>query len=244
MKRMVVFNEPHLRALPGQITPQFVREVALPLKIQAMSRAITACTDLSQLLEYKSTADALAAAVRTVKHVVPEECARLNTVAKEALLRMGQLLNTYSNLAVNKPTKGHKGFNGSTPSPRGDISRRLHIPRHITVAATRLADSPADMIQSVLSDPKVTANIQKIIRHLPVRRQAPQAYSGAAREIFGSSTAGRYGLAQVASVLKRIPLSYVEKLTYSERTKARALVVECQEILDEIDLRLGPTKKE
>lgn len=59
--RNAVVKTRTLKPLPGEITSQRINDATLPVKIEAARRAIAECTDLPELLRYKSQAEGLAA---------------------------------------------------------------------------------------------------------------------------------------------------------------------------------------
>lgn len=97
MKNIVSVREPKFKPLPGELTPAQIREAVLPVKVEALRNALMKCQELPELLHYKKEIDGLAAAVRTIKHEVPEMARQMNRLAKEALFRMGELLFAYDN---------------------------------------------------------------------------------------------------------------------------------------------------
>jgi hypothetical protein len=290
----VVFKAPKFKPLPGELTPAVMGDALLPVKIEAMSRAITACQSLPELLAYKKPIDGLAAAAKTIKEI-PEYARRMKRVQKEAIFRMGELLSLYTSTfdarcntrrtlstaqtaEVRKDLKDgmrqvdvakkygvrdtliHKiktnpnfgtAAMGPGKSERATIAESLGISSSTAVNAVRLAAAPAPVKESILADPKIPANAARMVSAAPRRgplRREPM--SDAASILFSGilSTDRKYGngkgLIDSARILKGVDVTVACKLTPEEKQRARKLVVEMQEILDEIDRRLGPAVTE
>lgn len=252
MKNVAVFKAPALKPLPGELTPSAIREAVLPVKIVAMSQAIAKCTELPELLNYKKTVDGLAAAARTIKHEIPEQVAMLNRTAKEAVFRMGELLLTYNGTGktyIVKNTGKHARNVGHVPrveeSERSKVARSVGISRSTITAAARLAAAPADVRASILRNDKISAGAQQMSRSVSPRTSRGTQHRTSdklglilhGREHF-AAIRGR-GLTDVLAVLRGVPLDAFADLTPEERKAVKAKIVECQELLDEMDRRLG-----
>ncbi len=240
---IVTFREPKFKPMPGELTPAVISGATLPVKVEAAKRAIAACCDLSELLTWKDKLAALAAAAKMAK--MPELSRDVNRVHKEAIFRMGEILLQYKgkqySVGIKRTEKG--------PSERSNVQTQLGIPAWVGASAVRLAASPAEVRARVLTDDSITPNLVRMVRHAPPRlnnkRGIALSYSDAARAFFSgisdvTHTRNQAGLSQSVAALRKTPLDLIPQLTAKEKQHARKIVVEMQEILDEIDRRLGP----
>lgn len=92
MRNLVVFTPPKLQPLPTYVTAERIASVPLPHKIETLRVAIRKCENLPELEQYRDQAEGLAAAVRTMKHVMPELVRQANLMCKEVIARMGAML--------------------------------------------------------------------------------------------------------------------------------------------------------
>jgi hypothetical protein len=241
-RNVVVFHEPKFKPMPGELTPAVINGATLPVKVEAAKRAIAACCDLSELLTWKDKLAALAAAAKMAR--MPEMARDVNRVHKEAIFRMGELLTSYSNVA------------GSTgrirvKSERSRVIRHLGISPDISSAAVRLQAAPIEVKRMLLENDKVAPSAIRMVqnRAVPKIRKdlGKSAHSDAARLLFqGVSRDGvkarGLGLHDAATSLRGVGLNLFAELTPEEKQRAKKLIVEMQEILDEMDRRLGDCK--
>jgi hypothetical protein len=230
MSRAVIKTR-HLKPLPCEITSAAISNATLPVKIEAARRAIALCTDLPELLRYKSQAEGLAAAVRTIKEVGPESIRAINECVADAWRKGGELLLRYSNVA--RPSK-----RGSILSERGKISRQLGLCANDRASMLRIAAAPKDVVYNIGQKShglQGVANLLPRVKAPSSRRQfgAPK-YSDSVRIIMGFQGTG---ITVAHGCLRRVPLDAFQHLTPDERKIIKAKIVEIQELLDEMDRR-------
>jgi hypothetical protein len=244
MLNVVSFKPPKFKPLPGELTPAVINGATLPVKVEAAKRAIAACCDLSELLTWKDKLAALAAAAKIAR--MPEMARDVNRVHKEAIFRMGEILLTYKAHLGIKITRDKNGkiFKTNMISDRGRVAESLGISKCDRTGAVRLASAPIQFKESVLADDKLPPVPRIMANRVPVHRPTKRASSDAAlivisgKDSFGRNISG--GLLPALGKLKNTSLERIAELTLMEKQRARKLVVEMQEILDEIDRRLGP----
>lgn len=216
-----------LKPLPGEITNQRINDATLPVKIEAARRAIAECIDLPELLRYKSQAEGLAAAVRTMKEVGPAMIRSANEMMADAWRKGGELLSAYSSLAKNK------GNGGKTPSPRSILTKELGITKTEEYAMIRIAAAPKPAVYSAVQTSK---NIGLVSRQLPavvtIGGQGRAPRSDTMRSIYGQ---GMVGLVPALQAVRRVPLGAFKQLTPDERKDVKAKITEIVELLDEMD---------
>jgi hypothetical protein len=241
MNTVVKFRAPKFKPLPTELTPASIREAILPAKIVAMSRAVAACRELPELLNYKKTIDGLAAAARTIQHEIPEQVAMLNRTAKEAMIKMGELLLQYRGDVDANSYPGQRGFTkdkGTRLSERHQVAKSLGIPPRIVAATTRVASSPARAIDLVLSSasPSFQQSVRENSSRIPPLKKSSSKvpYSDAMIEVCGAGTR----LAHAVLCLRHTPLEPFARLTAPERVTVKAKITEAQELLDAMLQRL------
>lgn len=232
MSRAVVKTRT-MRPLPGEITPSMISNAILPAKIEAARRAITACTDLSELLGHKRTAEALAAAVRTAKDIGPEIIRDVNRMVADAWLTGGKLLSAYSKASkMNPARKGRfSGATGSTISERTEVARSLGVTREEAIAMVRIAAAPIEKVYKALqksSSIYIVSRCQKATMSAAGRPTRSDSLSG----ILGEKA---IGLNQAHASLRNISLDHFQHLTPDERKIVKAKITEIMELLDEMD---------
>lgn len=243
MRDVVVYREPKLKPLPPSVVA-YEREkgVTLPTRLEHARKAIAACSDLSELLDWKDKAAAIAAAAKAAK--MPDLAKGANRVCKEALLRLGQLLLQYSG-AHTTIANGKRG--GCVPSPRRQVASAAGIRKPVMTQATRFASAPRDVIERVLSDDRIPANIEPIGRACPPQpnrgsrgahmttRRASDEYNQImrGRNSFGGMDGS--GLHRAYAAVKPVDVRKVRSLTPDEKKLVRAKVTEIMELLDAID---------
>ena len=247
MQNVVVFRQPKFKPLPGELTPAVINGATLPVKVEAAKRAIAACCDLSELLTWKDKLAALAAAAKMAR--MPEMARDVNRVHKEAIFRMGEILLQYNDTPVRK----NKPKGCTEKSERRTAAAAAGISHHTAIDASRIARAPLVIKESILKDDSIPASPRQMAQRTPrlsstSTRGLAMAYSPAAAFLFKGprsipGLSGGGGLSQSAHLLKNLNLASINffQLTPAEKQRARKLVVEMQEILDEIDRRLGPT---
>ena len=124
------------------------------------------------------------------------------------------------------------------------------ISENLVSGAVRLAESPREVRDRILADDRIPAGVQRMIRSAPRRpngRRPAISFTNAGTMFFyGKSlealkrTSGGGGMSNAVRCLRGADIDSIAKLTPEEKQRARKLVVEMQEILDEIDRRLGP----
>lgn len=226
-----------LKPLPGEITPAAINNATLPVKIEAARRAIALCTDLPELLRYKSQAEGLAAAVRTIKEVGPEMIRAANELVADAWRKGGELLSQYSNALPTR--KGKEGFKGGgcpvEKSPRNKIAISLGVKPAEASQMVRIANAPKETVYEVI---KRSRGLSRVAAHLPtlqpIRPGAGKpAKSVAMRLITGGG--GAQGLIQAHTCLKQVKMDQFQHLTPDERKAVKAKITEIMELLDEMD---------
>ena len=238
---VVVFREPRFKPLPGELTPSLIREATLPVKVEAAKRAIAACCDLSELLTWKDKLAALAAAAKMAR--MPEMARDVNRVHKEAIFRMGEILLQYNAESIVMSGAGSKR------SERREAAEAAGVPKNTAIRAARLASAPREIRERLLADDKIPASAASMTtpRWVPrsnsVRSTKLAQNSDAANLFFrGINEDGHRknaGLNSAVSIMRALPLDLARELTPEEKQRARKLVVEMQELLDEVDRRLG-----
>lgn len=239
---IVSFKAPKFKPMPGELTPAVINGATLPVKIGIAQRAIAACCDLSELLTWKDKLAALAAAAKMAR--MPEMARDVNRVHKEAIFRMGEILLQYNGGPQFQPGKG------ATASERRTAANNAGIDKITASNAARLAAGSSSLRARILNDDRIPSNARLMAQHAPRRREViGLAYSDAANILFSGATqeqrmygkaTGSRGMSKAANALKCLDLSVISQLTPEEKQRARKLVVEMQEILDDIDRRLGP----
>jgi hypothetical protein len=243
MRNLVTFTQPKFKPLPGELTPERIREATLPVKIGIAQRAIAACCDLSELLTWKDKLAALAAAAKMAK--MPELSRDVNRVHKEAIFRMGEILLQYSGAATSG--KGLPKGRGRQPSERALAAAAAGIPKHEAVPAARLGAAPSGLRRKIIENDLMRPAADVMARNVPhLRKPIVAPYSDAAMLVFYGSTRADYaegrkghkGLTGSASSLRTASVEACAHLTAEEKSRARNMIVEMQEILDAMMQRL------
>jgi hypothetical protein len=251
MMNVVTFKAPKFKPLPGELTSAVINGATLPVKIGIAQRAIAACCDLSELLTWKDKLAALAAAAKMAR--MPELSRDVNRVHKEAIFRMGEILLTYKTDARTEITTNKNNRTGKQVrhilSERGAAASAAGLSRHEASNAARAAQAPRAVREQLLQDDAVAPNARRLAalspRRVPPRKgdrsdAAALLFSGlSSLQLKQKSATGR-GLMAAAHALRSISADKIVGLTSEEKQRARKLVVEMQEILDDIDRRLGP----
>jgi hypothetical protein len=224
VKDIVVFREPKLKPLPPSITREQMQGAQLPVRLERARQAIAECYDLSELLTWKDQAAAICAAAKASK--MPELAKGANRVCKEALLRLGQLLSSYKS--------GHPGRGNKTKSPRSEAALAAGVSLQAVSTAVKLAQSPQNVRDTVLSDDSVTVSKvpRKLARLYPKNRSNHR--SDAYTSVMGGGLQGK-GFNQAMLNLRRIDLADVQALAPDEKKMVRAKVTEAMERLDAIE---------
>jgi hypothetical protein len=249
----VKYKPPVFKPLPGELTPSVIREAVLPVKVAGLRRALAACTELPELLNYKRTIDGLAAAARTIKHEIPEMVRDMNRLQKEAIFKMGDLLSAYNTRMSREfimpdgssARKGKFWVKGckqkAVPSERYRVGQSLGLKKELIRDAIRLSRMEPSVRENVIADESIT-NLRKQCVHLaPKVNVSSPSYSDSMAVVMGSgyrATSTR-GLSQVLACLKAIPLDAFDRLAPEERKAVKAKIVEAQELLDAMDERLN-----
>jgi hypothetical protein len=151
---------------------------------------------------------------------------------------------------ANEPSYGASIGDGSGKSERAIAAEAVGISKTTAGTATRLAAAPPSVRDAILENPRIPPNACRMAASAPRRgtQGAKSSFSDAAMIFFSGITreqsafisrSGK-GLTGSASALRTTDLSTISQLTPEEKQRARKLVVEMQEILDDIDRRLGP----
>lgn len=228
--------------LPPSITSGMVNGAVLPIKIEHARKAIAECTDLSELLRYKSQAEGLAAAVRTIKEVGPELIRKANELVADAWRKGGELLKQYSGHPVAKsgPGRGKVGKfsnGGSTPSPRRIIADQIGLAQIDSERMVRIASAPKELVYNAV---KTSQSLQRVSKACPaVGRNAPrQSPTGEPyKRIMGGHINGCAvkGLSDSYRLINQISRDNFKHLTPDERKVVKAKITEIMELLDEMD---------
>jgi hypothetical protein len=233
VRDIVVFREPKLKPLPIAAQDK-MRDTPLLVRLQTAKTAIEACYDLSELLRWKDQAAAIAAAAKAAK--MPDIAKGANRICKEALLRLGQLLLTYSGVANKDPSAKR----GRSPSDRARTVEQAGISEFVAVSATRFAAAPSDVIQRVLDEDRIPASPNTLVRNLPRRASGKTRLGGALSDwvLYGRDQFGRtqgMGLSQTAVHLRRLDMAAIREMPADEKNIVRAKVIEVIELLDAIE---------
>jgi hypothetical protein len=202
------------------------------------------------LLQYKATASSPAA---NPARLTPAQVAEAKDRSKkgESQVSISRDFGVNQKVvwsAINQPSYG-KGYARGTKSERTAVAESVGITKRAATCATRLAAAPSDIRKAILSDDKIAANPVRMASRAPRQSYQKTAapYSDAGMIFFRgikrgdeAYTGNRYGFTSAATHLRSVDLSTVSKLLPEEKQRARKLVVEMQEILDDIDRRLGP----
>jgi hypothetical protein len=238
-----------LKPMPGEITNQLINDATLPVKIEAARRAIAECTDLPELLRYKSQAEGLAAAVRTMKEVGPAMIRSANEMMADAWRKGGELLNQYSSAAEPKARtckqgegKGKgKGFSGGfKESERSRICTNLGLEKVEANSMVRFANTPLNFAYKAAQN---TKSVKVAARNVPAVQPEKHTNSsfGIERTRYGEylrnimNCGGARGLVGALSNIRAIDFSNFKYLTPDERKVVKAKITEIVELLDEMD---------
>lgn len=237
MHRAVIKNRA-LKPLPGEITSTTINGATLPVKIEAGRRAIAACTDLPELLRYKSQAEGLSAAVRIMKDVGPEMIRAANEMMADAWRKGGELLSQYSGSALGKGTGAGKTA-GLAKSPRRKIIDELGMhPRHAS-QMVRISQAPRVSVTKALERNSSLDTVGNAMPRVSTRGQYCNAeYSHGLKKILGLVVPGeprQDGLNRALGALRSIPLDVFKQLQPDERKVVKAKITEIMELLDEMD---------
>jgi hypothetical protein len=238
MHRAIVKSR-SLKPLPGEITNQRINDATLPVKIEAARRAIAECTDLPELLRYKSQAEGLAAAVRTMKEVGPAMIRSANEMMADAWRKGGELLSQYSGNPIANRKSGEKGrpAGGSSASPRAIVVQTLGLSQNDSERMVRVAKAPKPLVYKAVQH---SASLQRVSKACPpIGRNAPRksASSDAYKNIMGGHIEGQAvkGLLDHCRGIRQLPLDQFQHLAPDERKIVKAKITEIVEILDEMD---------
>lgn len=239
--RNAVMKMRTLRPLPGEITNERIRDAALPLKIEAARNAIAKCTDLPELLQMKSQAEGLAAAVRVMKEVGPEMIRAANCLLADAWRKGGELLSQYSSTPSARPDpknfkrkkngqiidNGTKG-GGTAPSPRGVVMRELGIDQHEASSMVRIAAAPKEAVDRAVQESRHIRMVGQMLprtskKYLDRPKRSPDA------------TAVMSLIAGIKTLCNRTLTRPIKDLAADERKAVKDKIVEIQELLDEMD---------
>lgn len=238
MKDIVTYREPKLKPLPPSITPQIQRDAQLPMRLEAAKRAIAECFDLSELMNWKDKAAAIAAAAKVAK--MPELARGANRVCKEALLRLGQLLNEYNNV-VPRTHDAAGRIVMSCASPRTAAGLKAGLSKTTITCATRIAAAPTKIARALIDDERVPP-IAKVMAKLMPARAAKGTFrrhdSRLVTVTQGVDEFGRRrtpGLNGALAAVRNVPLNLVRALAPDEKKLVRTKVAEIMELLDAID---------
>ncbi len=253
MRDIVKFKQPKFKTLPTEITPQVISRAIIPLKLEEARRALAKC-DLKELLGWKDTLAALAAAAKAAR--MPELARDVNRVHKEAIFTMGELLLRYSGKAVYKGLEkntqvGRTDKRHLTPhvpkmglGERQTIANSLGLPGPIVSNATRLASVSKTVREQILNNDNVPPNPTRMVRFVPrLSERGKVIFTDAARAVIaGADKNGKssnIGLGVASRALRQLPMGLIMSLSPEEKIRAKGLVFEMQTILDEIDHLLG-----
>lgn len=213
---------------PPSISRESINEATLPAKIETARRAIAQCTDLPELLMYKSQAEGLAACVRVMKHIGPEMIRNANCLVADAWMKAGELLKQYSNVAENL---GYQ--RGRSLSDRITHAAELGLTKSQANNLVRIAAAPRPFVHELIQQ---SSSLRKIAEQTPV------VYSGVGKtrhsdalSLILRGPAMNCGLNIVVTALKKIELSKFHELIPDERKIVKAKITEAMELLDEMD---------
>jgi hypothetical protein len=136
----------------------------------------------------------------------------------------------------------------ASKSDRVMAATHAGIPIHLAYGATKLASAPKKLQQRILADDKIPCHVQRMARSLPSRHKnnGNPGYSNAGSLFFQAKTieqlkymSSNVGATHAARALRAVDVSVIPQLTPEEKQRAKKLIVEMQEILDEMDRRLG-----
>lgn len=220
--------------IPASVQPA-MRDAQLPLRVEAARRALAECVDLSELLNWKDKAAAIAAAAKAAK--LPDIARDARRLQKEALLRLGQLLSEYG---------GGSDQTGRVGSAPGRSERRLAadaagVPVRYIAQVVRFAKAPAKQREAILSNDKIPPHPIRMVTNLP---RVSKRGQGLRRSdmydliVNGNPRTGgaRFnGLNAVANSMHKIAALSIVGLALDEKKIVRAKITEIAELLDAID---------
>lgn len=214
--------------IPASVQPA-MRDAQLPLRVEAARRALAECVDLSELLNWKDKAAAIAAAAKAAK--LPDIQRDARRLQKEALLRLGQLLSEYSG-----------GAGGRDRSERRRAADAAGVPSRYIAQVVRLAKAPAKQREAILANDRIPPHPIRMVTNLP-RVGSKQSYAPRRSDthdlVFnGNPRDGgvRFnGLNSIAANVRKLAELPFAELARDEKKIVRAKVTEIIELLDAID---------
>ena len=224
---------------PPSISRDSINGATLPVKIESARRAIAECTDLAELLRYKSQAEGLAAAVRVMKEVGPKMIRDANCMMADAWRKGGELLSAYSNLRGNKAAtlkgvgKGRGCAGGFFPSERGKVCTDLGISQRESAAMVRLSIASEKEAYTAASRRAALVGASKLVP--PVNPLKISTHRSVAYNSVMSCEEGNTGIGAALRNLRRVDNSQFQHLTPDERKIVKAKITEITELLDEMD---------
>jgi hypothetical protein len=225
-----VIKRRELMPLPGEFTRELINGATLPVKIEAMRRQISECTELPELMRYKAAAEGLAAAVRIIKEVGPEQIRCANEMVADAWRRGGELLMQYSGVARGR---GKGSGHGTGPSPRAQIYRSLGLSKPHAMDMVRIAKAP---LKKVYQGTQRSISLRAVAMLLPrFEKTGRVPQSDAMTRVVGRGQPYRGGLSKALYLLHEVDLSAFAELTPDERKIVKAKITEAMEMLDEMD---------
>jgi len=180
------------------------------------------------LLRYRDRAEAIAAAVRTMKEVGPQMVRDANKMMADAWRKGGELLSQYSSIPIATNKKGKLGFSNFKPSPRTEVARKLGLKEEETRAMVRVYKAPLQKVHQVVQK---TSSLKVAADRLPTTdryRGGAVTYSDDLRNV---STA----LTRMLTNAKIVDAGVLKRLTPDERKVVKAKITEIMELLDEMD---------
>ena len=221
-----------LKPLPGEITPAATNTAILPIRIEAIRKAVANCTELPEWKQYQKQADALAAMIRTIKEVGPEMVRKANELVADAWRKGGELLEQYS--GAQKVTNAGKGLGFRVElSPRRQVAKSLGLSKAETSALTRIARATEEQVYRAVTKSQGLGKVAMLVPSTRIRRGGRLAYTDAMKAVMGTETTR--GLSVIHWTLTTMSLAPFKDLCPNERKIVKTKIVEMQEILDEMD---------
>lgn len=217
-----------LKPLPSEITNERINGAILPVHIEAARTAIALCTSLPELLKYKSQAEGLAAAVRTMKEVGPEMIRAANEMMADAWRKGGELLSQYSGKSIVERTPKGNNIIKNHRSPRRVIAESMGLKSHDADAMVRLSKASESQVYSAV---KLSRNVRLAAQRVPAVNATAQmraSLSDSLRPIMRHLSVARWESEQIS-------LESVKQLTPDERKVVKGKITEIMELLDEMD---------
>jgi len=150
---------------------------------------------------------------------------------------------------IRHPNYGKVGRQAEA-SERTQAAKAAGIPVETATHAVRFASAPKPLREKIIANDRISSSINIMASFTPKlgKNGGGNKHSDAAAILFHgvdrsapsfSGRAGRNGLTHISACVRALNISVISQLTTEEKQRAKKLIVEMQEILDEMDRRLG-----